>query len=220
MAQIDKGTTYSSTNSTVTIDNLNAHVADAKLLPGAIIDQRAFSGNVPSTARVALVSDGVLYQATMEQAMGGVLPANALLRSNNLSDVASVATAKSNLALNNVDNLSANDIRAGITSANVTSALGYIPISTVQAISTSQVGVLVASTAQIAPLQNSAQVQALTNSQLSAISISAGTGLTGGGAINASSTLSIAALSPNPSDRKSTRLNSSHEWISRMPSSA
>ena len=27
-------------------------------------------------------------------------------------------------------------------------------------------------------------------------------------------------LALNPADRKSTRLNSSHEWISRMPSSA
>ena len=31
---------------------------------------------------------------------------------------------------------------------------------------------------------------------------------------------SIHAASPDDSDRKSTRLNSSHEWISRMPSSA
>ena len=29
-----------------------------------------------------------------------------------------------------------------------------------------------------------------------------------------------AACTPDPLDRKSTRLNSSHEWISRMPSSA
>jgi len=45
---------------------------------------------------------------------------------------------------------------------------------------------------------NSAQVQALTTAQLSAISVSAGTGLTGGGVLSASSTLSIAALSPDP----------------------
>lgn len=45
---------------------------------------------------------------------------------------------------------------------------------------------------------NSAQVQALTTAQLNAISISAGAGMTGGGVLSASSTLSIAALSPNP----------------------
>ena len=32
--------------------------------------------------------------------------------------------------------------------------------------------------------------------------------------------LGIAKASLFPADRKSTRLNSSHEWISRMPSSA
>lgn len=45
---------------------------------------------------------------------------------------------------------------------------------------------------------NSAQIQALTTEQLNAISVSAGTGLTGGGVLSASSTLSIAALSPDP----------------------
>jgi hypothetical protein len=44
----------------------------------------------------------------------------------------------------------------------------------------------------------SAQVQSLTTAQLNAISVSAGTGLTGGGVLSASSTLSIAALSPDP----------------------
>ena len=34
------------------------------------------------------------------------------------------------------------------------------------------------------------------------------------------STFSMAALAVTAPDRKSTRLNSSHEWISRMPSSA
>ena len=44
----------------------------------------------------------------------------------------------------------------------------------------------------------SAQVESLTTAQLNAISVSAGTGLTGGGVLSASSTLSIAALSPDP----------------------
>lgn len=207
MAQIDKGTTYSATNSTVTIENLNAHVGDAKLRVGAITDQTIFNGNAPSTARIILADSGVLYQATMEQAMGGVLPANALLRSNNLSDLNNVATAKTNLQLNNVDNLSANSIRAGITSTNVISALGYTPLSGIT--STNVIDALgytplsgitsanVTTALGFTPL-TSAQTQALTTSQLSAISVNAGTGLTGGGPISANSTISLAALSPSP----------------------
>jgi hypothetical protein len=42
------------------------------------------------------------------------------------------------------------------------------------------------------------QIAALTTSQLSAISVNAGTGLTGGGPLSASSTLSLAALAPSP----------------------
>jgi len=55
-----------------------------------------------------------------------------------------------------------------------------------------------ATTAQIAGLTNTAQVAAITTQQLSAISINAGTGLTGGGTLAANSTIAIAALSPNP----------------------
>lgn len=44
---------------------------------------------------------------------------------------------------------------------------------------------------------NSAQVQALTTSQLNAISISAGTGLSGGGTISANRTIQLAALTTN-----------------------
>ena len=51
--------------------------------------------------------------------------------------------------------------------------------------------------------------------------------LTGAGAVATSlalvfagSTPANAAPVPTGKDRKSTRLNSSHEWISRMPSSA
>jgi hypothetical protein len=53
---------------------------------------------------------------------------------------------------------------------------------------------------QTQPVSNltSAQITALTTSQLAAISVNAGTGLTGGGPLSASSTLSLAALSPSP----------------------
>ena len=36
----------------------------------------------------------------------------------------------------------------------------------------------------------------------------------------AEATIKPDAIRDAPADRKSTRLNSSHEWISRMPSSA
>jgi len=51
-----------------------------------------------------------------------------------------------------------------------------------------------ATTGQLSGFTNSAQVQALTTAQLSAISINAGTGLSGGGNISASRTLQLAAL--------------------------
>lgn len=50
----------------------------------------------------------------------------------------------------------------------------------------------------VAGLATTSQVAAITTQQLSAISISAGTGLTGGGPLSANSTMAIAALSPNP----------------------
>mgnify|MGYP003335467011 CR=1 FL=1 len=54
-------------------------------------------------------------------------------------------------------------------------------------------------------------------------SITVGTGLTGGGAgpiVNVGLAAASSTQFGGVVDRKSTRLNSSHEWISRMPSSA
>jgi hypothetical protein len=68
MAQINKGTTYSISNATVTIDNLNAHVDGATLLPGAIFDQTALPGSSASlTDQVLLLSGGNLNKATLSQ---------------------------------------------------------------------------------------------------------------------------------------------------------
>lgn len=74
MAQINKGYNYSTSNSLVTIDNLNQHVANATLNVGSITDQPNLITNAnPATARIAIADSGLLKQATVDQAVGGVL---------------------------------------------------------------------------------------------------------------------------------------------------
>lgn len=76
MAQIQKGTTYAVSNSTVTIDNLNAHVDNAILLSGAISEQTAITTaqiNSLSTAQVLLNFGGGLKQTTLANAVNGTL---------------------------------------------------------------------------------------------------------------------------------------------------
>jgi len=183
MAQINKGTIYSTTNSTVTVDNLNQHVEGATLLPGAIGDQAAILTTAdPTTDQVILLASGQLKKATVVQALGGVDPAELLNANNNLSDLASIATAKVNLSLNNVENKSSATIRSEITSANVTSALTYIPITSSQLnagldtrVATSQLGAIngVATLGSDGKLASD-QVAALTTaSQLALIGTSA-----------------------------------------------
>lgn len=76
MPQIQKGTTYAVGNSTVTIDNLNAHVDNATLLSGAISEQTAITTaqiNSLSTAQVLLNFGGGLKQTTLANAVNGTL---------------------------------------------------------------------------------------------------------------------------------------------------
>lgn len=74
--QIQKGTTYEVGNSTVTIDNLNAHVDNATLLPGSITEQAAITTaqvNSLSSAQIAVVVSGALRSATLSQVVNGTL---------------------------------------------------------------------------------------------------------------------------------------------------
>lgn len=187
MAQIQKGTTYSTGNATVTIENLNQHVDNASLLPGAISDQSPLSGTAaPSTDQMLILASGQLKKASVVQALGGVVPSELLNRNNNLSDLADIPTAKANLSLNLVENKSSATIRSEITSANVTSALTYVPTSPTELsaqidtrIATAQLGALngvatlgadgkLASN-QVAALNSTSQLALLGTQALSAI---------------------------------------------------
>jgi hypothetical protein len=133
MAQLNKGTTYSTVNSTVTIDNLNELVDNATLLPGAIVEQTALGGNAtPASDQLLILSGSLLRRATVVQCLGGVTPTDLLNKNSNLSDLANITTAKTNLGLNNVENKSSATIRGELTSSNVTTALGYTPVNPTQ----------------------------------------------------------------------------------------
>ena len=191
MAQINKGTTYSTTNSTVSVTNLNAHVDNATLLPGSISDQVDLGANVdPSLLQISVLSSGLLRKATVLQALGGISPSSLLVKANNLSDLTNTTTARTNIGLGNVENKSSATIRSEITSANLTSlsaanvtaALGYTPAAgggTVSAanvlpgLTSAQITGLSAS--QIGPGITSAQVSSIASTALPASGASSGT---------------------------------------------
>lgn len=183
MAQINKGTVYSTTNSTVTIANLNTHVDGATLLPGSISEQTDLAANVdPSSLQISVLSAGLLKKATVLQALGGINPSTLLAKASNLSDLSDASVSRTNLGIGNVENKSSATIRSEITSANLTSlsssnvttALGYIPLSTASTVD--PVKILPGITpSQIAAGLTSAQIASIATTALPASGAAGGT---------------------------------------------
>jgi len=116
MAQLQKGTTYSAEDNTVTVANLNAHVDSAILLDGAVSAQTAL-GAAPASDDLVLLSDtdaATLKSATTTELLGTELAAW-------VGKGASGGTAA--LQINGVDKLS-------IDSAGDTSIAGNLNLLT------------------------------------------------------------------------------------------
>jgi hypothetical protein len=83
----------------------------------------------PVNDQLLILVGSLLRRATVVQCLGGVIPADLLNKNSNLSDLTNVVQAKTNLSLNNVENKSSATIRGELTSGNVTTALGYTPVT-------------------------------------------------------------------------------------------
>lgn len=82
-------------------------------------------------------------------------------------------------------------LASGQIAAITPASIGALPTEAASGFATTAQVVGIANTAQLAAFQDSAQVQALTVSQLSAISITAGAGLVGGGPLSSSSIIAL-----------------------------
>ena len=167
----------------------------------------AFSPSTGVVVTLAGTSQANTFNQTQTIGVGGT--ANSLVVSNNGTGRAATFTAASSSAAVailqtgageafRVEDETSPDATAFVISSSGRVGIGVTP-DAVTALSVDGGGIKfadgsIATTALSAAGLNSAQVQALTTAQLSAISINAGEGLSGGGNISASRTLQLAAL--------------------------
>jgi hypothetical protein len=168
-----------------------------------------FSPSTGTTVAVAGTSQTNTFNQTQTIGVGGAVT-SLVVNNNGTGRAATFTAASASAAVSvlqtgsgeafRVEDETSPDATAFVISSTGRVGIGVTP-DAVTALSVDSGGIKFAdgsiATTALGGL-NSAQVQSLTTSQLNAISISAGTGLTGGGALSASSTLSIAALSPDP----------------------
>jgi hypothetical protein len=126
MAQIQAGVTYA-TGGQVTATNLNAHVNNAVLVPGAISDQTAASSST-SADSVLLLQGGVLKKATLAQLQGGVAPdvANYVQRNGSVAMTGEL-TLSNSAPVNALSAASKGYVDTGL--ATKQASLGFTPVN-------------------------------------------------------------------------------------------
>ena len=160
-----------STSATAALAALNAQPALTSASPLAI----SGGGTGATTAAAALSNLGGITSANVPSLVTAQLSAYTLLTTS-----AAFQNSAQVLAL-------ASTQIAAITPASI----GAIATSAASGFATTTQIAGIAYTSQLTALQNSAQVTALTTAQLNAISITAGSGLTGGGTISQNRTIAL-----------------------------
>lgn len=126
MAQIQAGVTYA-TGAQVTATNLNAHVNNAVLVPGAISDQTAASSST-SADSVLLLQGGVLKKATLAQIQGSIVPDAAnYIQKNGSVAMTGELTLSSSTPVNALSAASKGYVDTGL--ATKQASLGFTPVN-------------------------------------------------------------------------------------------
>lgn len=126
MAQIQGGTSYAN-GSQVTATNLNAHVNNAVLIPGAISDQTAASST--STAdSILILQSGSLKRATLAQLQTGISPdLSAYLPRNGSAAMTGELTLSSSSPSGSLSAASKGYVDTGLSAKQA--SLGFTPIN-------------------------------------------------------------------------------------------